>query len=204
MRSLSPARVVARAAASAGKFSSRASPRLSDAYIAAIDGLKAHAAPDDQWAVNCRVLVGDDNADAADMMALLLERVGCEVVRVYDGRSAIASAERMRPDLILLDIGLPDMAGHDICRAVRRQPWGSRATIAAVTGWGQSSDVAASLDAGFDVHLETGLGRTDRRAVAGFQTRRFRRAALTGRLPARYNEGSSLLQMGQWRSWERA
>ena len=130
----------------------------------------------DQWAVNCRVLVGDDNADAADMMALLLERVGCEVVRVYDGRSAIASAERMRPDLILLDIGLPHMAGHDICRAVRRQPWGSRATIAAVTGWGQSSDVAASLDAGFDVHLETGLGRTDRRAAAGFQTRRFRRS----------------------------
>ncbi len=99
-----------------------------------------------------RVLVVDDNADAADMMALLLQSTA-EVHAAYSGEGAIREAERLRPDVILLDIGLPDLDGYEVCRRLRAQPWGREAAIIALTGWGQAQDRQRSAASGFDQHL---------------------------------------------------
>jgi len=100
-----------------------------------------------------RVLVADDNVDSADMIAALLESVGCEVRAVYDGDEAVEEAERFRPQLLLLDIGMPTLNGYDACRRIRSQPWAREATVIALTGWGQQEDRRRSLEAGFDKHL---------------------------------------------------
>jgi PAS domain S-box-containing protein len=115
----------------------------------------AEAAPDKAADRNydVRVLVVDDNTDAADMLALLLSGVGCDVRTAYRGHVALQEAERFRPDLLLLDIGLPDMSGHEVCRRIREQEWGRSMVIVAVTGWGQDADRQRSVHAGFDRHL---------------------------------------------------
>jgi CheY-like chemotaxis protein len=66
---------------------------------------------------------------------------------------AVEAAERFRPDLILLDIGLPGMNGYEVCRRIRAQPWGGDVVIVALTGWGQDEDRRRSRDAGFDHHV---------------------------------------------------
>ena len=81
-----------------------------------------------------------------------------------DGVEALETAASIRPDLVLLDIGLPRLNGYDTCRRIREQPWGRRLTLVAVTGWGQDTDRRLSKDAGFDDHLvkpvdDTALGR---------------------------------------------
>lgn len=100
-----------------------------------------------------RILIADDNVDAADTLALLLQGSGRDVRVVYDGEAAIREAEDFRPDLMLLDIGMPGLSGHETCRRIRRQPWGASVVIAAVSGWGQSGDREQSAAAGFDAHL---------------------------------------------------
>jgi PAS domain S-box-containing protein len=100
-----------------------------------------------------RVLVVDDNIDVADTHAMLLSAEGCEVRTVYSGWAAVHEAEQFRPSLILLDIGLPDLSGYDVCRRVRMHDWGARMAIVAVTGWGQEHDRQQSAAAGFDRHL---------------------------------------------------
>ncbi|MGE0363969.1 MAG: ATP-binding protein [Vicinamibacterales bacterium] len=100
-----------------------------------------------------RVLVVDDNVDNADTLAQYLRRRGHLVETAYDGDSAWRAAARFRPDVVLLDIGLPNMTGHDVCRAIRAQPWGVTMRIVAQTGWGQDADRQRSRDAGFDDHL---------------------------------------------------
>jgi len=100
-----------------------------------------------------RVLVVDDNHDAADSLALLLQLDGHETQVVHDGPAAVDAAERYRPDVILLDVGLPVFSGHEACRRIRAQPWGRAMMIIALTGWGQEKDRRASRDAGFDGHL---------------------------------------------------
>jgi PAS domain S-box-containing protein len=100
-----------------------------------------------------RVLVVDDNAEAADMLAMLLTEVGCDVRTAYRGETAVLEAERFRPDLVLLDIGLPDTSGEEVCRRIRAYPWGTTVVIVAVTGWGQEHDRHRSALAGFDQHL---------------------------------------------------
>ena len=100
-----------------------------------------------------RVLVVDDNLDGAESLAMLLELEGHEAHVAHDGLSAIASAERLAPDAVLLDIGLPGMNGYEICRRLRETPWGKRLTIVALTGWGQEEDRRRSKAAGFDTHL---------------------------------------------------
>jgi len=84
---------------------------------------------------------------------MLLELEGHEAHVAHDGLSAIASAERLAPDAVLLDIGLPGMNGYEICRRLRETPWGKRLTIVALTGWGQEEDRRRSKAAGFDTHL---------------------------------------------------
>jgi signal transduction histidine kinase len=100
-----------------------------------------------------RVLVVDDNRDAAEMLAAMLGAWGQEARVAYDGRGALAIAGAFQPDIVLLDIGLPELDGYEIGRRMRTEPWGQRALLVAVTGWGQESDLERSRHAGFDRHL---------------------------------------------------
>jgi PAS domain S-box-containing protein len=99
------------------------------------------------------ILIVEDNHDAAHSLAVLLRLEGNDVHVAHDGAEALEKAEALRPDVILLDIGLPVMNGHDACRAIRRQHWGADIAIFALTGWGQAEDRRKSEDAGFDGHL---------------------------------------------------
>ena len=100
-----------------------------------------------------RILVADDNRDAADTLSTLLEVMGHAVRSVHDGESAVAAAADFDPQLVLLDIGMPKLNGYEACRAIRVQPGGGGRTVVAVTGWGQPEDVRCAKDAGFDHHL---------------------------------------------------
>ena len=100
-----------------------------------------------------RILVVDDNRDSADSLALLLNLQGHETEAVYDGLSAVHTAERFAPDVVLLDRGLPILDGIEACRRIREKPWGRNMVIVALTGWGQEEDRRRSREAGFDEHL---------------------------------------------------
>ena len=100
-----------------------------------------------------RVLVADDNRDAADSLAFMLRAGGHEVRIAYDGQQALDLAETFRPSLALIDIGMPRMNGYDCARRLRERPGGREMTILALTGWGQPDDRRRSLNAGFDHHL---------------------------------------------------
>jgi CheY-like chemotaxis protein len=99
------------------------------------------------------VLVVDDNQDAAESLAMLLRLMGLQCVTAHDGIEGLRLAREQRPDIALLDIGLPGMNGYDVAVAIRAEPWGKAATLVALTGWGQSEDRRRSRAAGFDVHL---------------------------------------------------
>jgi len=100
-----------------------------------------------------RVLIVDDVKDNADSLAALLKTLGHDVHVVYGGAAAIQVANKLRPDAVLLDIGMPDIDGLEVCTYLRRQPWGQSILIVALTGWGQESDRARTEEAGFDHHL---------------------------------------------------
>lgn len=100
-----------------------------------------------------RIMVVDDNEDAALMLAMLLEAVGHEVTVEYAAKTALAHAAAARADVFLLDIGLPDMDGNALARRLRAQPETAGAVLIAVTGYGQEHDRAATRAAGFDHHL---------------------------------------------------
>ena len=100
-----------------------------------------------------RVLVADDNRDAAQSLADLLRMEGHEVCLAFDGSEALQAFGRFRPDVALLDIGMPHLSGNEVAQAVRRDPGAPRALLVAITGWGQERDRAAARSAGFDVHL---------------------------------------------------
>jgi signal transduction histidine kinase len=107
------------------------------------------------WAspVKARVLVADDLKDCAESLARLLRIEGNEVRTAHDGMEAVAVAAAFRPDLILLDIGMPKMDGYEACRRIRDLPFGSEVVLVAVTGWGQAEDRRKSKSAGFDHHM---------------------------------------------------
>jgi len=100
-----------------------------------------------------RILVADDNRDAAESLAMLLEMEGHEVRVAHHGRAALAVAQVFRPDMALLDIGMPEMSGYDVAQALRSEPWAAGIKLIALTGWGQDSDRKRALEAGFDHHL---------------------------------------------------
>jgi len=100
-----------------------------------------------------RILVVDDNRDSAPSLAMMLELMRNEARSTYDGLEALEMAEKFLPDIILLDIGMPRMNGHDACRQIRQEPWGKDVVLVAMTGWGQEDDRRRSRDAGFDFHL---------------------------------------------------
>jgi PAS domain S-box-containing protein len=100
-----------------------------------------------------RVLVVDDNRDSAGSMAAMLRLLGHEVATAHDGLEAVAAAEAFRPEVILMDVGMPRLNGLDATRRIREQDWGRRPTIVALTGWGQDADRARTRAAGCDGHL---------------------------------------------------
>jgi signal transduction histidine kinase len=101
----------------------------------------------------CRVLVVDDNRDSADSMAELLNACGHETRTAYSGGAAMALLRDWKPQLALLDIGLPDMSGHELARRIREAQQPDPPVLVALTGWGQQADVARSAEAGFEHHL---------------------------------------------------
>lgn len=112
-----------------------------------------------------RVLVVDDNRDAADSTALLLQAAGHEVRTAYTGTTALAAAATWRPHAILLDIGLPEMDGYEIAQRLRSDPNLRTICLIALTGYGQNIDRARSVEAGFDVHLVKPVDPTQLRDV---------------------------------------
>jgi PAS domain S-box-containing protein len=100
-----------------------------------------------------KVLIADDNRDAADSLAILLWRDGHDVRKAYDGRAALEAAQVFRPDIALLDIGMPGLNGYEVAQRMREEGWGREVTLIAITGWGQAQDRERALAAGFDHHV---------------------------------------------------
>src|SRR5262249_11675767 len=123
-------------------------PRLQEASQA-----ERRESPAPEAVADCplEILVVDDNVDAVDSLAILLQAVGHRVRTANDGTSALRLAAEARPDVVLLDIGLPGMDGYEVCRRLREQN-GGRLPIVAMTGYGQEKDRARALEAGFDAH----------------------------------------------------
>jgi CheY-like chemotaxis protein len=100
-----------------------------------------------------KVLVVDDNDDAADLLSLMLEQAEYATTKANDGPSALAAVESWTPDVVILDIGLPGMSGYDVARALRRKQACAGLELIALTGWGSHEDKQRAMEAGFDVHL---------------------------------------------------
>lgn len=100
-----------------------------------------------------RILVADDNPDSADSLSLLLTLKGYKVWTAHDGFDAVQVATARRPDVALLDIGMPKLNGYEVAHHIRDQPWGKDMLLVAITGWGQDDDKQRSQEAGFDHHL---------------------------------------------------
>jgi PAS domain S-box-containing protein len=112
-------------------------------------GSRVESESQPQW----RVLIVDDNSDSADSLAMLMEITGNQTYLAHDGVEAVEAIEKHRPEVVLLDIGLPRLDGHEVCRRVREQPWGKDIVMIALTGWGQEDDRRKSEEAGFNGHL---------------------------------------------------
>ena len=100
-----------------------------------------------------RILVVDDNRDAATTLAMLLKFLGNEVQTVHDGPSALRSVEEFCPNIVLLDLGMPEMDGYEVANRLRELPGRQNMVLVALTGWGQTDDRQKTHDAGFDKHL---------------------------------------------------
>jgi len=106
-----------------------------------------------EHSIRRRILIVDDNRDALSSLAMLLEQSGHNVVTALDGETALEAADRFNPELTLLDIGLPEMDGYEVCRRMREKPFSKKMKVVALTGWGQEDDKLRSMDAGFDLHM---------------------------------------------------
>jgi PAS domain S-box-containing protein len=100
-----------------------------------------------------RILVVDDNRVSADSLARLLKLTGNETHTAYDGLEGVQAAATLRPDVVLLDIGLPKLNGYEVARRIREQPWGKTMVMVALTGWGQEEDRRKSSESGFNGHM---------------------------------------------------
>jgi two-component system CheB/CheR fusion protein len=129
-----------------------------------------------------RVLVVDDNRDVADSTASIMRMNGCDVHVAYDGKAALESVQRLRPDAVLLDIGLPAIDGYLVAEHIRAQPENGRTMIVAVSGYGQEQDRVRSKSVGFDYHVVKPI---DPNVLAGLVgSLRLSRDAAQGELPA--------------------
>jgi PAS domain S-box-containing protein len=100
-----------------------------------------------------RVLVVDDNREAVELLQMLLELEGHEVRIAHSGREALRVADLFLPEVVVLDIGMPDIDGHEVARTLRMRPWGRAVTLVALSGWGHGRDKARAAEAGIDYHL---------------------------------------------------
>jgi CheY-like chemotaxis protein len=100
-----------------------------------------------------RILIADDNIDGAESLRLNLEVHGHDARAAFDGAAALSLAAEFRPEVMVLDLGMPKLDGYQVCRRVRELAWGDDVTIIALTGWGQEQDRRRTLEAGFDHHL---------------------------------------------------
>jgi signal transduction histidine kinase/ActR/RegA family two-component response regulator len=143
--------VVVEAAPAAGKAAAGAVA----AGVAGVPGVAANMAADAvaDAAAPASVLVVDDNDDAADSLAALLELEGLRVATAYDGAGAVAAVAAGRPDVVVMDLGMPGMDGYQAARQIRAAPGGERILLIALTGWGQSDARRRTVAAGFDHHL---------------------------------------------------
>jgi len=98
-------------------------------------------------------LVVDDNHLAASSLARLLQIEGYQADARYSGTDAIVAVDGLKPDAVILDIGMPRMNGYDACQAIRSKPGGRDIVLIALTGWGQESDIRRTREAGFDAHI---------------------------------------------------
>ncbi|HEY3580178.1 MAG TPA: PAS domain S-box protein [Pyrinomonadaceae bacterium] len=128
-------------------------PVLARAGDAGPDGARVGSQSVEESQLQRRVLIVDDNRDSADSLSMLLELTGNQTYVAHDGLEAVEAAEKHRPDVMLLDIGLPKLDGHEVCRRIREQSWGKDIIMIALTGWGQESDRRKSQEAGFNGHL---------------------------------------------------
>lgn len=119
-----------------------------------------------------KVLVADDSRDSADMLASLLEIVGHDVRVAYDGPSALTLAKAFRPDVALLDIGMPELDGYQVASRIRSEAWGEAVMLVALTGWGGEHDKEDAERAGFDRHLTKPVDLHVLQAVLSTSTRR--------------------------------
>jgi CheY-like chemotaxis protein len=103
--------------------------------------------------VRRNILIADDNQDALESLALMLRMEGHEVVCASDGEEALALAGQRRPEIVVLDVGMPKLDGCEVARRIRAEDWGRGAVLVALTGWGQDVDRRRSREAGFDMHL---------------------------------------------------
>jgi PAS domain S-box-containing protein len=113
----------------------------------------AASAPPELPARRRRVLVADDNRDGAETLGLLLELAGHEVRIAHGGQAALAATRQLPPEIAIIDIGMPDLNGYELARAIRATDWGKSAVLVAITGWGQDGDKERAFEAGFDAHL---------------------------------------------------
>jgi PAS domain S-box-containing protein len=111
-----------------------------------------------------RILVVDDNEDAAEMLAMVLDQAGYRTKTAYDSRTALAAVDAWSPEVVILDIGLPDINGYEVARELRRVERFADLSLIALTGWGTQDDKQKAMDAGFDVHLTKPV---DARALHG-------------------------------------
>jgi CheY-like chemotaxis protein len=125
--------------ATTGPLSARSGPRRVSAWPPARGRL--------------RVLVVDDARDHADSLCAVLRLAGHEALGAYDGAEALRLASAHQPDVVVLDLGLPDLDGEEVCQRLRREPWGSALKIVALTGSCDPQDRDATRAAGFDHHL---------------------------------------------------
>jgi PAS domain S-box-containing protein len=109
--------------------------------------------PSAEAAVSKRVLIADDNLDAAESLQLWLQLAGHDVQIAGNGMEALRVAAEFKPDVALLDLGMPGLSGFDVARRIRDSAWGSDMVLVALTGWGQDEDRKQSAEAGFDHHL---------------------------------------------------
>ncbi|GAA4452639.1 hypothetical protein GCM10023189_16340 [Nibrella saemangeumensis] len=100
-----------------------------------------------------RILVIDDNRDSARTLAMLLKIKGHDVYERYSGADGIAATESLQPDVVVLDISMPEMDGYQTCRLIRQQPWGKNLYLIALSGYSYEDDRLRSGEAGFDAHL---------------------------------------------------
>ena len=128
---------------------SPATPPVPAAAASLRGGTEEPAAPKS----SLRILIVDDNRDAADSLVMLLRLMGNDTQTAYDGQEGVEVAGEFRPEVMLLDIGLPKLNGYEACCRIREQPWGKKVVLIAVTGWGQEEDRRLSHEAGFNHHL---------------------------------------------------